>query len=86
MVELERRRAHLGVAGPIFAVDQENVGIAVVVIIDEGATRAQGLRQVFLPERGIVVDEANAGLGSDIAEGDGLRVCWVDEQQNRSLG
>src|SRR5207244_7563036 len=52
VVELGRSRAHLGVPGPVFTVDQQNVGIAVIVVIDEGAAGAHGFRQVFFSEGG----------------------------------
>ena len=86
VVELGRSRAHLGVPGPVFTVDQQNVGIAVIVVIDEGAAGAHGFRQVFFSEGGIVVGEANASLGGDVTERDVLGMCRHDRQQDRSSG
>jgi len=68
VVELERGGAAAGMSGKILAVDQDNVRVSVVVIIDEGATRAHGFGQPFLAEGTVVVGEVNPGLGSDVAE------------------
>ena len=58
--------------GPVLAVDQQDVGPAVVVVIDESAARAHGFRQPFLSKGSVVVGEVDAGLGGDVAEGDVL--------------
>src|SRR5262249_17790108 len=68
VVELERGRASVGMPGEVFAVDEDNVGVSVVVVVDEGATRAHGFGQPLLAECAVVVGEVNSGLGSDIAE------------------
>ena len=57
-------------SGPIFAIDQQDVGIAVVVVVDEGAARAHGFRQPLLSEGAVVVGEMNSGLRGDVAESD----------------
>ena len=62
--------AAAAVPGPVFAVDQQNVGPAIVVVVDEGAARAHGFRQLFLSEGAVVVGEVNAGLRGDVAECD----------------
>src|SRR6267154_4104790 len=56
--------------GPVLAIDQNNVGPAVVVVINEGAARAHGFGKIFLPEGRVVVGEVDSGLGGDVAEGD----------------
>ena len=56
VIELERGRRPL-MAGKIFAVDQQDVGIAIVIVINESASWAHGFRQPFLSEGSIVVEE-----------------------------
>ena len=68
VVELQRRG--LARRGPIFAVDQQNVGVAVVVVVDESAAGAHGLGQPLLAGGTIVVDEVDARLPGDVLEGD----------------
>jgi hypothetical protein len=64
------------VAGPILAVDKQDVGKAVVVVIDEGAARAHGFREPLFSEGSVVMGEVDTGLGGDVAEGDAvLRMC-----------
>jgi len=76
VVELQGSRATLGVAGPVLAIDEQDVGKAVVVVIDEGAAGAHGFREPFFSEGSVVVREVDAGLGGDVAEGDVLlRAC-----------
>ena len=60
------------VAGPVLAVDEEDIGKSVVVVIDERAAGAHGFRQPFFAEGSVVVREVDAGLGGDVAEGDVL--------------
>ena len=51
------------------AVDQVDVHPAVVVVVEEGAARSHGLRQVVFGRCGVVVDPANAaGLRRDLFE------------------
>ena len=73
VVELQSGRAVFGMAGPVLAVDQKDVGITIVVVIDEGATRAHGFGQPLFSERSVVVGEMDSGLGGDVAKGD---LCW----------
>ncbi len=61
-----------GVAGPVVSIDQQDVGEAVVVVVDEGAAGAHGFRKPLFPESSVVVSEVDAGLGGDVAEGDVL--------------
>ena len=70
VVELQGGRAVFGVAWPVLAVDEQDVGKAVVVVIDECAAGAHGFRKPFLSEGSVVVGEVDAGLGGDIAESD----------------
>ena len=56
------------VSGPVFAVDQENVGISVIVIVNESAARTHGFRQPFFPERSAVVREVDSSLRRYVAE------------------
>ena len=68
VVELQRGRAGVRVPGKIISVDQKDVGIAVVVVIDEGAARPHGFRQPLLSEGAVVVGEVDARLRGDVAE------------------
>src|ERR1019366_6845614 len=72
VVELQGGRAVLGVAWPVLTVDQQDVGKAVVVVIDERAAGAHGFREPFFSEGSVVVREMNAGLRGDVAEGNVL--------------
>ena len=67
VIELECR-VLANVAGPAHAVDEENVGPAVVVVIDEGDARAHRFREIFFAEGAVVVDEMDSGLLGDVAE------------------
>jgi hypothetical protein len=58
---------------PILPIDQKNVGIAIVVVIDECATGAHRLRQIFLAECAVVMREPDSGLSRDVPECDFLR-------------
>ena len=60
------------VAGKILAAHEHNVGFAVVIVVDEGATRAHGLGQEFLSKGPGVVNEADPGLARDIDKVDGF--------------
>src|SRR5205807_10517449 len=70
VVKLERGCTGFRMSGPVFTVDQNNVGIAVVVVVDEGTTRAHRLRQPLFSEGTVVVSEVNAGLRSNVAKVD----------------
>ena len=73
VVELRRGRAmSLDMPGPVLTVDEQYVGPAIVVVIDESATWAHGFGQPLFSEGSVVVSEVDAGLGGDIAEGDFL--------------
>src|SRR4029077_18972021 len=84
VVELQRGRAVFGMAGPVLAVDEQDVGKPVVVVIDERAAGAHGFREPFLSEGSVVVREVDAGLGGDVAEGNLCRRddcrCWQKRQ------
>jgi hypothetical protein len=69
VIELQRGRAFFGVPRPILGVDQQYVGEAIVVVIDESAARAHGFRQPLFSERPVVVGEVDAGLSGDVVEG-----------------
>ena len=67
---LGRRRLDL-VAGPVRRVDEEQVLVAVAVVVEEGDARAHRLGQELLAEGAVVVDECDAGLLGDVDELDG---------------
>src|SRR5207249_2329263 len=60
------RRA--GMPRPIFAVDQNDIGPTVVVIIYERTARPHSFRQIFLSKCAVVVSEMDASLQGDVAE------------------
>src|SRR5215468_5546372 len=66
--KLNRAAAGTGVSRPILTVDQENVGEAIVIVVNECAAGAQSFRQVFLAECAIVMDKANARGLRDIGK------------------
>src|SRR5258708_24849545 len=74
VVEPQRISASAFMSGPAFAVDEQDVGIAVIVVINKRAARAQGFRQVFLTEGTIVVDKTNAGGLGDVSELKSMRI------------
>src|SRR6185312_7948259 len=51
---------------PVFAVDEEDIELAVVVVIEQRDSRAHRFRQVFLPRLAGVLVEVDAGLLGDI--------------------
>src|SRR5262249_52710248 len=65
-----QRGLSTGPARPVLAIDQQNVRPSVVVIINEGATRPQGFREIFFSERAVVVRKPDSSLRGDIAKGD----------------
>src|SRR5437667_12668090 len=73
VIELRGRLWTL-MSGPICAIGKQDVGPAVVVVVNEGAARAHGLGEIFFSEGAVVVGEVNAGSGGDVAEAD-LAVC-----------
>src|SRR5215472_1176555 len=66
-VELERGALAL-VPGPIHGIDKEDVGPAVGVVIEKGATRAESFGEEFAAVGPTVVVKRNAGLRGDIRE------------------
>ncbi len=70
VIELQRGGAAVGMSGKVFAVDQQDVGIAVVVVVDESAAWAHGFGQILLAEGAVVVGEVDAGLGGDVVKVD----------------
>src|SRR5208282_4324320 len=63
-------------------IHQENVGIAVIVIVDESATRTHGFRQPLLSERAVVVSEVDACLRGDVAKMNLLREAFGWEKKH----
>ena len=53
---------------PVLAVDEENIGPAVAIGVEERAAGPHGLGQPFLSEGAVVVREVNTGLRRDVAE------------------
>ena len=49
-------------------VHQQDVRIAVAVVVDKRAARAHGLGKPLLSEGAVVVGEMNPGLGRDVAK------------------
>src|ERR1043165_4041495 len=68
VIQLQRGCAMHCVPGKVSAVDQENVGIAVVVVTEEGAAGAEGLGKMAFAESAIVVREVKARRAGDIGE------------------
>ena len=65
------RRALPFVPRPVHSVYQQDVQPAVIVIIEEGAARAQRFRQVFLSECAAIMLEANTCVAGYVRELDG---------------
>ena len=57
-------------SGPVLAVYQQNVRIAIVIVINEGTARSQGFRQVFRAKGAIVVNETDSGGLRDVSKTD----------------
>ena len=55
-------------AGPVRAIDEQDVEPAVAVVIEEGAAGAHGLGQKLRSERAIVVAESDSGGCGDVGE------------------
>ena len=66
------------VAGPVRRVDEEQVLVAVAVVVEEGDARAHGLGQELLAKRAVVVDERDAGVLGDVDELDGRAATRLD--------
>src|SRR5579863_9031674 len=60
VIEPKRRRLPL-VAGPVHAVDQENVLPAIAIVVEKGASRSKGFRKKLASVGAAVVLEMNAG-------------------------
>ena len=56
------------VAGPVHAIDQQDVEPAVAIVIEEGAPGAHGFGEVLGAERAAVVAELNTGGGGDVGQ------------------
>ena len=67
VIELQRGGS-LGVSGPVFAVDQQDVGVAVIVVVDEAAPGPNVSGKPLFAEGRVVVHEADSGLGRNVAE------------------
>ena len=65
------------VAGPIGAVDQQNVLPAVAIIVEKGAAGAESLRQKLAAESSAVVLELNSGGAGHIGETKSGRARWL---------
>src|SRR5271157_785092 len=58
---------------PVHSIHNEDVGPAIVVVINKGHTRTHRFRQIFLTEGGIVMDKMDASLLRDVAKRHGVR-------------
>ncbi len=67
VIKLERRNGVL-VAGPVFAIHDQNVGITVVIVVNEGTAWAHGFWKPLLAKCAIVVGKVNASLSGNVAE------------------
>ncbi len=79
--ELQSGRARLRVSRPVLTIHQEDVGPAVVVVVDERAPRTHGFGKVLLSKGAVVVREMDTGTSSDIAKPDGLSVRKTAQDQ-----
>src|ERR1700688_198597 len=61
------------VAGPIHAVDEQNVLPTVVVVVEKCATRAQCFGQKFSPEGSAIMLKLNSCCGGDVGEAESKR-------------
>ena len=61
VVAVERRQGFAAARGPVFAVDEQNVGPAVAIGIEEGDAGAHGFGQIFLAGFSGVVVELDSG-------------------------
>src|SRR5215469_4463578 len=74
VVELQRGRTAVWMAGEVFAVDQDDVRISIVVVVNEPASGTHGLGKPLFTEGAVVVSEVDACLGGDVVEGHDLGV------------
>jgi hypothetical protein len=56
------------VPGPVFAIHEQNVGITIIVVINEGAARTHGFGEPLFSEGAVVVGEMDSGWRRDVAE------------------
>ena len=82
VVELGRRRSAVRMPRKIVAIHQQNVGITVIVVVDESAAGSHGFGQPFFSECSVVVSEMNSGLCGYIAKTDLLREAVCSGQKN----
>ena len=68
VIELHRGGPGMRMAGEIVAIDQQDVGISVVIVVDEGTPRPHGFRKPLLAKCAIVVGEVDARRRSNVAE------------------
>src|SRR5246127_3907628 len=68
VIKLQSGGGRVGMSRKIFAVNQADVGICVVVVVAEGASGSHGSGERLLAEGAVVVGEVDSGLGGDIAE------------------
>ena len=71
VIAIERRQRFAAARRPVLAVDQQDVGPAVAIGIEEGHAGAQRFGQVLLAGPPAVVHELDAGLRGHIGEGNG---------------
>ena len=55
-------------AGPVHAVEHQNIQPAIGIVIEEGAAGAHGFRQILGAECAAVVPELDAGGGGDVGQ------------------
>src|SRR6185437_8461642 len=72
VIELQRGRARVRMSREIRAVHQQDVGVTVVVVVNEGTSWAHRFRKPLLAKGSVVVSKANTGLGGDVLETDTL--------------
>ena len=70
VVPVERGERLAALRRPVLAVNQHDVGPAVAVGVEEGASRPERLRQVLVPGAPAVVGEPDAGGLGDVLEDD----------------
>ena len=68
IVAIERGGGAAAARGAVLAVDEQDVGPAVAIDVEEGAARAHGLGQILLARASAVVGEVDAGGGGDVGE------------------
>src|SRR5947209_3725278 len=68
VIELGSGRAAEWMSREVCPVHQQNVGIAVIVVVDERAARPHGFGEPLLSECAVVMREVNAGSSGDVLE------------------